>query len=267
MPRPIKNGLDYFPLDTVMDTKIELIEAEFRLTGFAIVVKLFQKIYGEQGYYCEWTDEVALLFASKNGVGSNAVSEIVQASVRRGIFDKDLFDKYSILTSAGIQKRYFEAVNRRTQINVISEYLLVSDTILSENVNKNRVNVCNNSINVYKNSQRKVKESKLNKNKESIGTASRFTPPTIEEVKEYCKKRNNNVDAQRFIDYYTSNGWFVGKTKMKDWKAAVRTWESNGYSNRDTSNLPNKNNFQNYDNDVTDFDVELIRRRMEEYHE
>lgn len=53
----------------------------------------------------------------------------------------------------------------------------------------------------------------------------RFTPPTVEEVQDYCWERGNGVDPQRFVDYYTSNGWMVGKNKMKDWKAAVRTWE------------------------------------------
>ena len=53
----------------------------------------------------------------------------------------------------------------------------------------------------------------------------RFTPPTLEEVQAYCVERKNDVDAERFIDYYTSNGWMVGKNKIKDWKAAVRTWE------------------------------------------
>lgn len=60
--------------------------------------------------------------------------------------------------------------------------------------------------------------------------AKRFTPPTLEEVKAYCAERKNNVDAQRFVDYYTSNGWLVGKNKMKDWRAAVRTWERNNTS-------------------------------------
>lgn len=53
----------------------------------------------------------------------------------------------------------------------------------------------------------------------------RFTPPTMDEVFDYCKQRGNTVDAQRLFDYYTSNGWMVGKNRMKDWKAAVRTWE------------------------------------------
>ncbi len=63
--------------------------------------------------------------------------------------------------------------------------------------------------------------------KDSIerGKRTAFTPPTIDQVAEYCRERKNNVDPQRFIDFYESKGWFVGKNKMKDWKAAVRTWE------------------------------------------
>jgi hypothetical protein len=53
----------------------------------------------------------------------------------------------------------------------------------------------------------------------------RFVPPTVDEVRDYCLERGNGIDPQRFIDHYTSNGWMVGKNKMKDWKAAVRTWE------------------------------------------
>lgn len=53
----------------------------------------------------------------------------------------------------------------------------------------------------------------------------RFRPPTVEEVEAYCIERNNKVDAERFVDFYASNGWRVGKNPMKDWKAAVRTWE------------------------------------------
>ena len=74
---------------------------------------------------------------------------------------------------------------------------------------------------------------------------TRFTPPTLEDVKSYCLERNNNVDAERFIDYYTSNGWMVGKNKMKDWKAAVRTWEKSGYNNiqKSATNQPKKKEF------------------------
>lgn len=53
----------------------------------------------------------------------------------------------------------------------------------------------------------------------------RFVKPTLEQVKAYCEERGNNIDPQHFIDYYESNGWMVGRTHMKDWKAAIRTWE------------------------------------------
>ena len=56
-------------------------------------------------------------------------------------------------------------------------------------------------------------------------TKPRFTPPTVEEIKAYCTERKNKVDPEQFYDFYTSKGWLVGKTKMKDWEASVRTWE------------------------------------------
>jgi len=65
-------------------------------------------------------------------------------------------------------------------------------------------------------------------NKEKNGKKVRaFAPPTIEEVKDYCKERNNKVNPEKFISHYEANGWMVGKNKMKDWRAAVRTWEQN----------------------------------------
>ena len=57
-------------------------------------------------------------------------------------------------------------------------------------------------------------------------TAKRFVPPTVDQVREYCKERKNQVDAQRFVDFYEAKGWMVGKNKMKSWQAAVRTWEA-----------------------------------------
>lgn len=58
----------------------------------------------------------------------------------------------------------------------------------------------------------------------------RFAPPSLDEVKAYCEERNNGIDADQWLAYYESNGWMVGRNKMKDWKASVRTWEKNGYN-------------------------------------
>ena len=78
------------------------------------------------------------------------------------------------------------------------------------------------------------KEIKIEKEIDSSASTTtkrkRFEKPTLSEIKEYCIERNNNVDAQHFYDYYESNGWKVGKNSMKNWQAAVRTWEKNSYT-------------------------------------
>lgn len=68
----------------------------------------------------------------------------------------------------------------------------------------------------------KDKDKEIDKDNIRVG---RFKPPSLEDVKAYCNERKNNVDPQTFIDFYESKGWYVGKNKMRDWKAAIRTWE------------------------------------------
>ena len=72
----------------------------------------------------------------------------------------------------------------------------------------------------------------------------RFIVPTLEQVAEYCKERNSSVNPESFISYYSANGWKVGKNPMKDWKAAVRNWENNGYDNNKQSAPANPNKAQ-----------------------
>ena len=80
--------------------------------------------------------------------------------------------------------------------------------------------VTNEVTNEQPTSNQRVTTNKNVKNDKKV-----FIPPTFKEVSDYCLSRKNNVDAQRFVDFYTSKGWLVGKNKMKDWKAAVRNWE------------------------------------------
>jgi hypothetical protein len=85
-----------------------------------------------------------------------------------------------------------------------------------------------------------------------------FKPPTLEEVKAYCKERNNKVDAERWYDFYSSKGWMIGKNKMKDWKAAVRTWEKS-----DTGKLAQQkpvSNFEGRKYDANSLEAQLLAR-------
>ena len=161
----IKSGLDFFPLDVCLDKKFELIEAEYGLTGFGVIVHLLQEIYGKEGYYIEWTEEVALLFARRCGLGGSVVSEIIEASIRRGMFDKEIYDKYHVLTSRGIQKRYFEAVSRRKSLEVDYNILLVECAKICPNVNisSRNVNIFSKNADIRRHSR--VEESRVEKSR------------------------------------------------------------------------------------------------------
>ena len=166
MARPLKEGIDYFSLDCYMDDKVKMIQAEFGLKGFAIIVKLWQIIYREHGYYCEWNRERELLFASEAGTdcGPNLIHEVVQACIRRDIFSKELFEKYQILTSRGVQKRYLTVTAKRKKTEVKKEYSLVEVADNRINYGINSVNDGRNQVNEVDNTQSKVKESKVNNN-------------------------------------------------------------------------------------------------------
>ena len=88
-----------------------------------------------------------------------------------------------------------------------------------------------------------INKKEIDKEKSKSASADRkvkkFIPPTVEEVKAYCDERNNTVDPNSFIDFYESKGWLIGKNKMKDWKAAVRTWERSRNNNTSTNQKNN----------------------------
>lgn len=101
---------------------------------------------------------------------------------------------------------------------------------------------CNNVQKCYTELEKELEkeaDKEADKETESGDTAdkppkrTRFTPPSLEEVEAYCRERNKGVNAEKWYNYYTANGWKVGKNPMKDWKAAVRTWEQNGTSGQE----------------------------------
>ncbi|NLW90015.1 MAG: DUF4373 domain-containing protein [Syntrophomonadaceae bacterium] len=167
MARPQKEGLEYFPLNTDIDQddKLQLIEAKFGIKGFGIVIKLLMKIYRE-GYYYEWSEKEQLLFSKRVNVDINEVNDVINECLKWDLFDQDTYDTYGILTSRGIQRRYFEAVGRRKEVEVVTEYCLIDlknqPHIVYVNINPVNVhnNPLSNRVNADINSQSKVKESK-----------------------------------------------------------------------------------------------------------
>ncbi len=112
-----------------------------------------------------------------------------------------------------VYKKYinFKIIYKEGTKEILNRYLTLVYNPIKENLKDN--NTSNN-----------IKE--INNNK-LLFTKKKFIKPTLEEVQQYCLERKNKIDAEKFIDYYESNGWKVGRNSMKDWKAAIRTWESN----------------------------------------
>lgn len=88
--------------------------------------------------------------------------------------------------------------------------------------------------------------------------AKRFSPPTVDDVRAYCQEIGYGVDPEKFVDYYTSNGWKVGENPMKDWKAAVRTWEKGNRTAR------KQNRESNASRELDSDELDAIRRMMEQ---
>ena len=127
MARPEKQGLDYFPLDVNLDDKVKLIEAKFGLVGFAVLVKLWQIIY-ENSYFVKWTERELLLYKNRINADINLINDVINESIRWGLFNEELYKKYQILTSSGIQKRYLEATKRRKNVVVEKSYTMIDLT-------------------------------------------------------------------------------------------------------------------------------------------
>ena len=177
MARPPKDGLDYFPLDVgfLEDKKVKLIKAEFGAHSIMVLIELFSEIYGENGYFKNWDDDDRLLISDKLACGCSPdlVGEVVQGCLRRSLFDEGVFKLFSVLTSPGIQRRYFSAVAERSNITVIREYFLldvenpkdisrrVIDKVAFTSVNRQimSVNRQKTEVNMTINPQSKVKES------------------------------------------------------------------------------------------------------------
>lgn len=91
--------------------------------------------------------------------------------------------------------------------------------------------------NIENNTDRNTKK----KREDKPSCRTDFVPPVFEEVKDYCEERGNGIDPQRFIDFYASNGWMVGKNKMQDWRASIRTWESRERGGKENGIYRSKN--------------------------
>jgi len=150
-------------------------------------------------------------FAELYGVSVVSISKWINALIKNGYIashyiykegTKEIDRRYITIVYEGIKEKFNTSL---TEVNTpIKEKFKENNTSLNTTLN---------------NTSEYIGES------ENPPKRTRFIPPSLEEVQAYCKERKKGVNAEKWFNYYTANGWKVGKNPMKDWKAAVRTWE------------------------------------------
>lgn len=247
-----KSKLDWFKLDCQLDDKLELIESEFGLVGFAVVVKLWQKIYGSEGYYCEWNDDVALVFARKINAGANVVSEIVARCLTRGIFDMGMFRKSGILTSHGIQSRYYECAARRKGEKIKPEYLLLCNTQNSDNADNSSKNVyiSGKNADISDTEKKRVEKSRIDKSRRT--DRRDFSAVVLsEDERAELVRLSDSLSVERYIKKLSE--WQVKNKKIsKKAYILIKDWINEDKNSRKSEHSYDLDEFEEF---AKDFDL------------
>jgi len=222
--------------DATQDAKVKKLIIRYGAIGYAIYFHCLELIAGDVSesnitFQLEHDSEIIAdnlrIKGTHEQSGIQIVEEIVRFIVELKLFEQSgdkifcfklLKRMDSSMASDGFRKVIVKA--KESHDRVMIESCPSHDVIMLE--------------------ENRLEEKRIDNNiKEEIQSPKRFIKPTLEEVLCYCKERQNTIDPQRFIDYYESIGWMVGKHSMKDWKAAVHTWEKNS-SSKPTTPPPKK---------------------------
>lgn len=125
MARPIKQGLDYFPVDIQFDDKMELLIAENGSDSISIMITVWQLIY-QNGYFVGNGEDLFFMVRRRTMLDIKTIEKVINSAIKRKLFDSKIHKEYNILTSKAIQRRYLNATSRRERVNVNRNYLLVS---------------------------------------------------------------------------------------------------------------------------------------------
>ncbi len=194
MARPLKESLDYFPLDIDFDQDDKLVVtlAKYGMEGLGIIVKLMGEVY-RNGYFYPWTEREQYVFSNRVNVDINLVIEVVNECIKWGFFNKTVLEKHEVLTSKGFQRRYIEAAKRRKSITFIDDYLLIDPDEESKNVNHSItvVNADGNEVNVY------INPDKCN------GTSAETPQSKVKKSKVKKKESNKDIYTPEFESFWT----------------------------------------------------------------
>ena len=235
-------GADYFSHDIDMrnDIKVKALRRKFSHTGYAVWCFMLEYLTDCTNFEFDYDEVSQELLASDFDVPVAELREIIDYSVKIGLLqheDGKIFSaahKRRFVRMLEVRQRRAEAARRNGRKGgnpnfkkgQPNPYYRTTESVMEDNPNITQEITEDNPIVEQSN----VEHSRVKKQKETPKgekkTASRFSAPTVDEVRAYAQEKGFNIDPEHFVDYYTSNGWRVGRNPMKDWRATVRTWAS-----------------------------------------
>lgn len=223
------DGLKTFPMPTGQTDSEKMIEAEFGIKGYAVLMKLYQAIYS-RGYYMKWDIDTKLLFIRDyylTEIGGNLVSEIVAACVRRGVFDSALYEQYEILTSSRIEETFLNAKQRSTKVIMDKNYALPIVYTFIDNANKK-----GKVVNIFfKNADKSSTFSAIGKERKGKEKISSNEDIEVSKKESNKEKKNQSYDELfeemgvkpivkealiEFIRHLQANGTVLINSRLED---------------------------------------------------
>ena len=191
MARPRKDGLDYFPVDVniLNDIKTKKLIRSYGTKTVAILIYLLSAIYRDNGYYLQYDDDLKFIIADEFDFEESFVENVISKMVEVDFFNKEMFEQHKILTSEGIQKRFFKASERRVSVNILQTYCLINDnstgfmyTETPDEPNKCEQKPRSSGVSAYKGTQSKVNNKVNNKVNSKEDTSSGSTDNDVQEL-------------------------------------------------------------------------------------
>jgi len=207
----VKLPNDYFPHDfnARTDRKILRLRQVLGVEGYGIYWMLIETLATEEDFSYPISD--IDLLSDTFGTSKEKVEAVVK---QFGLFEIDKQAKFFSLSLIARMQKYIELSNKARKAAVIrwekARKLKEMDAPALQSHSEGKAI-----------KEKDIKEKKIIEEKKP---SRNFVPPSFDEVKSYISEKKYNVDAENFIDFYSSKGWMVGKNKMKDWRASVRTW-------------------------------------------
>ena len=244
-----KQGIDFWPrsVQLIRDPKLRVPKMKYGYLAVIVYELLLDMMFADKGYYIDYSRKPDVIWTVLEGLmgkhqpAYETIAECIEDLTACELFSGDLF-KREIITSRRAQETYYRATVERKMANIDWSIWMLTEAEMTAVSDRSVILVQfrdvrpNDSVNRPNDSQSKVKQSKVKQSKKEIGadkpptpakSVKMFVPPTLEEVTEYCSRRGNSINPQRFLDYFEASGWVDSKgNKVKNWKQKIITWES-----------------------------------------